>query len=149
MASWDLDNYLGLGLETLMYNVPGKLASVGGDHRDPSKASTLFVFASQQLQYDRRDLAHERQIIESAFAGLGWEIPHLIAALQDTGDLYLDSIGRVDVETGSRGRVAVVGDAAHGATLGGMGTGAAVVGAYVLASELITAAGDHALAFAR
>ena len=46
LAGWDVPNHLDLGPESLMYNLPGKLASVGGNHRDPTRASTLFVFAS-------------------------------------------------------------------------------------------------------
>ncbi|HET6987429.1 MAG TPA: FAD-dependent oxidoreductase, partial [Kribbella sp.] len=40
-------------------------------------------------------------------------------------------------------------DAGYGATFGAMGTGTAVVGAYVLAGELARAAGDRRLAFER
>jgi 2-polyprenyl-6-methoxyphenol hydroxylase-like FAD-dependent oxidoreductase len=47
------------------------------------------------------------------------------------------------------GRVALVGDAGYGNTLGGFGTGLAVVGAYVLAGELAAADGDHAAGYAR
>ena len=41
------------------------------------------------------------------------------------------------------------GDSAYGNTLGGFGTGLAVVGAYVIAGELAIAGGDHPVAFAR
>jgi len=47
------------------------------------------------------------------------------------------------------GRVALVGDAAYGNTLGGVGTGLAVVGAYVLAGELAVADGEHTIGYAR
>lgn len=49
----------------------------------------------------------------------------------------------------TKGRVALVGDSAYGNTLGGFGTGLAVVGAYVLAGELAAAGGDHTAAYAR
>ena len=49
----------------------------------------------------------------------------------------------------SRGRVVLLGDAGYGATMGGIGTGLAMVGAYVLAGELASAGGDHRVAFAR
>lgn len=44
--------------------------------------------------------------------------------------------------------MALLGDAGCGATMGGMGTGVAVVGAHVLAGELALAGGDHRRAFA-
>jgi 2-polyprenyl-6-methoxyphenol hydroxylase-like FAD-dependent oxidoreductase len=53
----------------------------------------------------------------------------------------------VVVDCYSTGRVALLGDAAYGNTLGGFGTGLAVVGAYVLAGELKVAGGDHRAAF--
>jgi 2-polyprenyl-6-methoxyphenol hydroxylase-like FAD-dependent oxidoreductase len=45
--------------------------------------------------------------------------------------------------------VALVGDSAYGNTLGGFGTGLAMVGAYVLAGELAKANGDHRMAYPR
>jgi 2-polyprenyl-6-methoxyphenol hydroxylase-like FAD-dependent oxidoreductase len=148
LAGWEVPNYLDLGRGSLMYNLPGKLASVGGDHRDPTKASTLFVFASPQLDYDRRDLQQQKQLVADAYAGVGWEVPTLLEGLWDAAELYFDSISRVDLVPWSSGRVTLVGDAACGATLGGMGTGTAVVAAYVLAGELASAGGDHRAAFA-
>jgi 2-polyprenyl-6-methoxyphenol hydroxylase-like FAD-dependent oxidoreductase len=148
LAGWDVPNYLNLGSGSLMYNVPGKLASVGV-HRDPTKASTLFVFASPLLDYDRRDLEQQKKLVADAYAGVGWEVPTLLEGLWDAAELYFDSISRVDLQPWSAGRVTLVGDAANGATLGGMGTGTAVVAAYVLAGELATAGGDHRTAFAR
>lgn len=149
LAGWEVPNYLNLGRESLLYNLPGKLASVGGDHRDPTRASTLFVFASPPLDYDRRDLEQQKKLLADAFAGVGWEVPTLLEALWEAPELYFDSISRVDLQPWSAGRVTLVGDAANGATLGGMGTGTAVVAAYALAGELATAGGDHRAAFAR
>jgi 2-polyprenyl-6-methoxyphenol hydroxylase-like FAD-dependent oxidoreductase len=148
LAGWDVPNYLNLGSGSLMYNVPGKLASVGV-HRDPTKASTLFVFASPLLDYDRRDLEQQKKLVADAYAGVGWEVPTLLEGLWDAAELYFDSISQVDLQPWSAGRVTLVGDAANGATLGAMGTGTAVVAAYVLAGELATAGGDHRTAFAR
>lgn len=49
----------------------------------------------------------------------------------------------------SKGRVALVGDAAYGPSpLSGQGTSLALVGAYVLAGELKRAQGDYTKAFA-
>src|SRR5690606_4288206 len=49
-----------------------------------------------------------------------------------------------------RGRVALLGDAAHcPSPLSGQGTSLALVGAYVLACELAAADGDHRVAFPR
>nr|BFE78927.1 hypothetical protein GCM10020093_015280 [Planobispora longispora] len=64
-------------------------------------------------------------------------------------DFFFDSAAQLRLERYSAGRVVLLGDAAHGPGPGGMGTGLAVVGAYVLAGELAAARGDHRTAFAR
>ncbi|XIE79147.1 FAD-dependent monooxygenase [Streptomyces sp. SBR177] len=148
-ATWQLPNELGVGKGSVGYNVPGRLASVGADHRDPARAGAFFVFASPELSYDRHDPEQQKRLIAGAFSGLGWEVPRLLDSLHQAPELYFDSISRADVNTWSRGRVCLVGDAACGATIGGMGTGTAVVAAYVLAGELARAQGDHRTAFAR
>ncbi|MEU4442207.1 FAD-dependent monooxygenase [Actinosynnema sp. NPDC050801] len=146
VASWDLPDDLDIGPESLNYNVPGRLVSTGGG---PDRPGAFAAFRSPRLEYDRRDVAGQRALLVDAFGGLGWKTPRLLAALEHTSELYFDSISRVDVRPWSRGRVALVGDAACGATIGGMGAGTAVVGAYVLAGELAAAKGDHVTAFRR
>jgi 2-polyprenyl-6-methoxyphenol hydroxylase-like FAD-dependent oxidoreductase len=148
-ATWQLPNDLKLTKGSVGHNAPGRLASVGADPRDPARAGAFFVFAAPELPYDRRDLEQQKRLIDNAFAGLGWEVPRLLASLRQAPDLYFDSISRADVGTWSTGRVCLVGDAACGATIGGMGTGTAVVAAYVLAGELARARGDHRAAFTR
>ncbi|MGW6919267.1 FAD-dependent monooxygenase [Kitasatospora sp. NPDC054939] len=150
-ATWRLPDhtYPGLGKGSIGYNAPGRLAAVGADHRDPARAGAFLVFAAPGLPYDRHDPAQQKELIADAFAGLGWEVPRLLASLPQASDLYFDSISRADVDTWSTGRVCLVGDAACGATIGGMGTGTAVVAAYVLAAELARAGGDHRTAFTR
>ncbi|MDN3057061.1 FAD-dependent monooxygenase [Streptomyces sp. SRF1] len=148
-ATWQLPNDLGVGKGSVGYNVPGRLASVGADHRDPARAGAFFVFAAPELSYDRHDPEQQKRLIAGAFSGLGWEVPRLLASLHQAPDLYFDSISRADVGTWSTGRVCLVGDAACGATIGGMGTGTAMVAAYVLAGELARAQGGYRAAFAR
>jgi 2-polyprenyl-6-methoxyphenol hydroxylase-like FAD-dependent oxidoreductase len=63
-------------------------------------------------------------------------------------DFYFDSVSQVKMERWSTGRCILLGDAAYCASpLSGMGTGMAVVGAYVLAGELAEAEGDFEIAF--
>ncbi|MFJ3788843.1 FAD-dependent monooxygenase [Kitasatospora sp. NPDC090091] len=148
-ATWQLPNYLGLPPGSVGLNVPGRLAAVGGDHRDRSSAGAFLLFAAPELDYDRHDTGQQKALLRKSFAGLGWEVPRLLASLDDAPELYFDSISRADVPTWSTGRIALVGDAACGATIGGMGTGTAVVAAYVLAGELARSRGDHRAAFTR
>jgi 2-polyprenyl-6-methoxyphenol hydroxylase-like FAD-dependent oxidoreductase len=126
-----------------MYNEPGRMAAVGGP-----KAPAFFVFASEQLDYDRYDMRQHKDILARAYAGMGWQIPAVMKAVRDSEDVYLDSLSQVRIDRYSQGRVVLLGDSAYGNTLGGFGSGLAMVGAYVLAGELAAAGGDHRTAFA-
>jgi 2-polyprenyl-6-methoxyphenol hydroxylase-like FAD-dependent oxidoreductase len=147
LAGWDLPNDLAADETPRQYNEPGRMASVSADLRDPTRAGAFFVFASPQLDYDWHDLDQQKKLIADAFAGQPWHVPHLLDTLRDASELYFDSISRVSVPSWWSGRVALLGDAGYGVTLGGMGVGTSVVGAYVLAGELAAAAGDHRIAF--
>jgi 2-polyprenyl-6-methoxyphenol hydroxylase-like FAD-dependent oxidoreductase len=127
------------------WNTPGRLAVKGG-----SKASHLYLFAAPELEYDRRDVAAQRRLVAERFAAVGGEVPGMLAELPGLDGFYLDSMSQVRMKGQyTAGRVALVGDSAYGNTLGGVGTGLAVVGAYVLAGELAIAGGDHTVGYAR
>lgn len=127
------------------HNLPGRLAVTGG-----SKAQQLYMFASPELDYSRDDLDAQRQILRTAYAGARWQVPRMLAELDGFDDIYLDSLSQVRLNGRyTRGRAALVGDAAYGNTLGGFGTGLAVVGAYVLAGELAVAQGNYEQAYAQ
>jgi 2-polyprenyl-6-methoxyphenol hydroxylase-like FAD-dependent oxidoreductase len=127
------------------WNAPGRMAARGG-----SKGSQLYVFASGELDSARSDSAAQRRLIAATFGDMGGEVPSMLEELGGLGDFYLDAIAQVRMAGRyTSGRVALVGDAGYGNTLGGFGTGLAVVGAYVLAGELAAAGGDHPAAFAR
>ncbi|MFF0491542.1 FAD-dependent monooxygenase [Nocardia sp. NPDC004068] len=127
------------------WHAPGRMAVEGG-----AKAAQMYLFASAELDYDRRDTAGQRRLVTERFAAMGGGVPDMLAELDTLDDFYLDSISQVRLDGHyTRGRVALVGDSAYGNTLGGFGTGLAVVGAYVLAGELVAADGDHTVAYAR
>jgi 2-polyprenyl-6-methoxyphenol hydroxylase-like FAD-dependent oxidoreductase len=147
VAGFTLPNILGLDCEGVIYSEPGRGAAVSHAARSSVARATL-VFRSSELTYDRRDVAAQKKMVFDAYSGGGWEVPRLMAALEAADDLYFDAIARADLPRFSSGRVVLLGDAAYGGTIGGQGTGLAIVGAYVLAGEL-AAADDHATAFQR
>jgi 2-polyprenyl-6-methoxyphenol hydroxylase-like FAD-dependent oxidoreductase len=126
----------------LMYNEPGRMVALGGP-----KAQSFFVFASEELTYDRYDAEQQKELVVAAYRGGGWRVPEILAAVPSSRTFFLDSLSRVDMDDYARGRVVLLGDAAYGNTLGGFGSGLAIVGAYVLAGELLR--GDHHTAFGR
>lgn len=147
VATWPIANEWGLDRTSLLHNAPGLMISVGGSHKDSSKAGVFAAFASPALSFDRHDQEAQKAILRERLGGLGWIAPRLLAELDRVDDLYLDQICRVDAPEWTRGRIALVGDAACGATIGGQGNGTAIVAAYVLAGELAAAGGDHRIAF--
>ncbi|MFD3594878.1 FAD-dependent monooxygenase [Nocardia sp. NPDC058640] len=125
------------------HNTPGKLAVDGGP-----KAPQMYLFASPELDYPRNDPAAQRRIITETFTDMGWHTPRMLTDLADFDDIHLDSLSQVRMNgTYTRGRTALIGDAAYGNTLAGFGTGLAIVGAYVLAGELASATDDHVTAY--
>jgi 2-polyprenyl-6-methoxyphenol hydroxylase-like FAD-dependent oxidoreductase len=142
---WGHDTRRRERLTARAWNAPGRVAYRGGP-----KGSHLYLFASPELERARGDVATQQRLITEKFAGLGGEVPSMLAELGSLDDFYLDAIAQVRMKGRyTSGRVALVGDAAYGNTLGGFGTGLAVVGAYVLAGELAVADGDHVAAYAR
>ena len=96
------------------------------------------------------DLAARKTLLAHVFDGVGWEWPEIRAALADVGEVYYDRVSQIEMERWSKGRVALVGDAAACVSLlAGEGTGLALLEAYVLAGEIKRAGSDHAEAFRR
>jgi 2-polyprenyl-6-methoxyphenol hydroxylase-like FAD-dependent oxidoreductase len=147
ISIFTVPNHLRIDRDEFMYSEPGRLVfaySTGPDR--PAKAG--FTFASPELDFDRRDVGAQKQLIKDAFRGLGWEVPRFLSALDAADDFYLDSLSQVRLPRWSAGRVALIGDAAHcPAPASGQGTSLALVGAYVLAGELAAAHGEHTTGF--
>ncbi|MFB4265514.1 FAD-dependent monooxygenase [Nonomuraea sp. GTA35] len=139
-----------LGLDGRMEGVTGvgRLAAMYGAARLPD-ARALFLFRTPEpLDYHHRDVARQKELLRERFAGVGWQVPRLLAELEHTPAFYFDSITQLRLDTWSRGRVTLVGDAGYcpGPAVGGS-TSLAVVGAYVLAGELAAHGGDHTRAY--
>ena len=77
-------------------------------------------------------------------------MPRILGELDHTQDLYFDRVSQIRMESWSRGRVALVGDAAFCVSLmAGQGSALAMTAAYVLAGELAKARGRHEEAFGK
>ncbi|RYP85934.1 hypothetical protein DL769_000871 [Monosporascus sp. CRB-8-3] len=93
---------------------------------------------SERLENARPgDVKEEKEALAEILKGAGWETEEILKSMKDAEDFYLERMSVVRLESWSRGRVALVGDAAYcpSATTG-MGTTCAVVGAYVLTGEI-------------
>jgi 2-polyprenyl-6-methoxyphenol hydroxylase-like FAD-dependent oxidoreductase len=146
VSIFSVPNHLGLDREELTYVSPGHTVLMYSTARDTG-AKAMFLFADDgSLPEDGR--AH----LADAYRTEGWEVPKLLESCAQAPDFYLDSLSQVYLDHWSRGRIALVGDAAYAAsTASGQGTSLALVGAYVLAGELAAAGdgdGDHEAGFA-
>ena len=143
-----LPNTFGLDGELLIHVGVGRTAGMyGARHLDEARA--LFLFRSErELEYAHRDVPRQKELLRDAFNGLHPDVDRWLDELDRTPAFYFDSITQLRMDSWSRGRVTLVGDAGYcpGPAVGGSTT-LAVVGAYVLAGELARAGGDHERAF--
>ncbi|MEU6128822.1 FAD-dependent monooxygenase [Saccharopolyspora sp. NPDC047091] len=115
---------------------------------EPGRVLAGFFWRSAPDPGLRHDTAAQRDLVARTFAGDGWRVPEMLAALPGATDFYFDRIGQVRVNGWARGRTALLGDAAYCASpMSGIGTSLALVGAHVLAGELAAADGDHHRAY--
>ncbi|GAA1693863.1 FAD-dependent monooxygenase [Fodinicola feengrottensis] len=147
-ASFSVPNTFGLDHSGWIYNEPNRYVNLSSG-RDTRRAIATFVFGTEPVAYNRRDPQQQMRIVAEHYSGAGWMVPQLLAAMGNATDLYFDSLSQIKLESWSRGRVAVLGDAAWSAGPGGNGTGHAMLGAYTLAGELAAAGGDFQAGFAR
>ena len=116
---------------------------------DNSESRIIFGFTDSQLTLNYRDSAAQRAEIERRFANSGSFTSQLLEAMREGHDFYCDEMTQITMDSWTRGRIALIGDAAHCCSpMSGQGTSLALLDAYVLASELSVAEGDHRIGFA-
>jgi 2-polyprenyl-6-methoxyphenol hydroxylase-like FAD-dependent oxidoreductase len=117
------------------HNAPGgRIVTLRPDNVGTTRATLSFL--SGPRGYEDLRPGEQKELLRRVFAGAGWEAPRILAALDDA-TLYFEAVAQVRAPRWSRGRVALVGDAACGPSpVSGMGTSLALVGSYVLAGEI-------------
>jgi 2-polyprenyl-6-methoxyphenol hydroxylase-like FAD-dependent oxidoreductase len=146
---FDVENRLRLDHCGMAYIDAGRTVALQGIEPDKLARASFFL-TDPRLEFDYRDTEGNKRLFAQRYAGMGWEVPHLLTGLAETPEVYFDSIAQVHLDSYARGRVCLTGDAAWCASpRSGMGTTLAMVGAYLLAHELHTAGADYAAAFDR
>jgi 2-polyprenyl-6-methoxyphenol hydroxylase-like FAD-dependent oxidoreductase len=149
ISIFTIPNYMNLDRSGLYYGTLGKKVGIFSARRN-SEATASFFFDSPVLKYDLRDIRQQKNILRERFSEESWEVPRLLKMVDAAPDFYFDSLSQVKMNRWSTERTVLLGDAAYCASpLSGMGSGMAVVGAYVLAGELKEADGDYCFAFRR
>jgi len=115
--------------------IPGSRAiHLRPDNLGSTRAMLSFLSGVRGLE----DLGRDDQIaiLRRTFADAGSAAERILAQLDDA-PMYFDAIGQVRAPHWSKGRVALLGDAAFcPSPVGGGGSSLALIGAYVLAGEL-------------
>lgn len=131
---------------TQIYNSPGKAVMLNAYN---DKTDIAFCFYSEnEIAYDYRDQDHQKRIIREQFANEGWRTPEVLDQALRCDNFYFDKFCQIKMPSWSKGRVALVGDAAYCATpAAGMGGSLAIVGATALADAFLKHEGNVEEAF--
>jgi 2-polyprenyl-6-methoxyphenol hydroxylase-like FAD-dependent oxidoreductase len=131
----------------ILHSAPGRQVGRFALHDD--RTLFLFIFASEGGP-EQHEVAAQKATLRKVFEGDGWELPRILAALDSCDDLYFDRVSQIRMAAWSRGRIALVGDAAFCVSLlAGQGSALAMTAAYVLAGELATSPDQPEEAFRR
>lgn len=131
----------------VIYSKPGRMLARFALHED--RTLFLFVFVGDyDAAPDQSDITAQKAIVTETFRNGGWECGAILSDLGRTDELYFDRVSQIQMEGWSKGRIALIGDAAFCVSLlAGQGSALAMLSAYVLAGELAKAKGDYVQAF--
>jgi 2-polyprenyl-6-methoxyphenol hydroxylase-like FAD-dependent oxidoreductase len=127
------------------YCAPGGRVIMRRSH-NPTETQVYFALWEQSAEASavhRLPVEQQKQFWADRYRGAGWQTERFLQGMADTDFFYSQEVLQIRTNTWSRGRIALVGDAAHcSSPYSGMGTSGGLVGAYVLAGEVNRAPGD-------
>lgn len=129
-----------------VYNEPGKAVILSAYN---NKTDIILIFFSEnEIPYDYREEERKRSIIIEQFSRVGWRTQEILQEVTRSDNFYFDALSQIKMPSWTKGRVALVGDAAYCASpAAGMGGSLAIDGAAALADAFQKCGGDHELAF--
>lgn len=137
LAVYTVPDVLGTGPTVAAFTAPGLAATVYPV--GPGRSRALFLArTAEEIRHDRRDDAARKKVLRWLTGDrLGPRAGKVLAHLDEADDFYLDDVSQIRMDSWTRGRVTLVGDAGYGPgpAVGG-GTSLAAAGACVLAAEL-------------
>ena len=133
----------------IIHNKPGCM--LGRFALRDDRTLFLFIFADNTRDVtSTHGVEAQKVLLRGRFRGNGWESARILDELERSDDLYFDRVSQIHMPGWSRGRIALVGDAAFCPSLmAGQGSALAMTAAYVLAGELARMGGSHEEAFQR
>lgn len=129
-----------------MYSVANKGAAL---YAHNNKTDVIFTFRpDQEIDYDFRDPEQLKAIVSNQMKGMGWRAAELEGELLKSSSFYFDKFCQVKMPSWTKGRVALVGDAAYCASpAAGMGGSLAIIGATALADAFANHLQNYLKAF--
>ncbi|SAL50879.1 putative monooxygenase VioC [Caballeronia udeis] len=117
--------------------------------RDKSELRIGVGFSAPGSAVSRSDTEGQKQLVAAQCAHLKGEFSRFIDAMKTTDQFYYNGLARIRMPSWSKGRVVLAGDAVHCVSpFSGQGTSLGLVGAFVVARELVRHQGDPTQAFA-
>lgn len=127
------------------YSMPGKQMARFALRND---RTVFFLIFADKERYKIDRQSDPKEVLEDIFGNSCLESEAILESMHAASDLYFDSVSQIRMNKWSEGRIAVLGDAAYcPSLLAGQGAALAILGSYVLASELKLADGDYLTAF--
>ncbi|KAJ6015613.1 oxidoreductase protein [Penicillium herquei] len=138
----------------VIYSCPGRRSILRRWHKSTdTQVYCAFKDTSNTEKFDelmKAPIEKQKKFWVEKFHDAGWETSRFLAGLDDTTNFYCQEIVQVHTDTWSRGRVVLLGDAAHcPSPMTGLGTTSSLIGAYVLAGELTQNSDDLPLTLKR
>nr|WP_143547014.1 FAD-dependent monooxygenase [Rhodococcus sp. 06-418-1B] len=126
----------------------GRVATLRPDNEGTIRAT--LSFESEPFGFESLPVDAQLHILTERFRGAGWQTGRILDGFHERPqDFYTQRMEQVLVSTWSKGRVALIGDAAWGSGPTGMGTTLSLVGAHILTGELAANPDNHREAFSR
>ena len=91
---FSLPNYRRLVGKIVLHLDVNRMAAVYPVRQTKDARAVLMFRSDTTSQPDHRDVAAQRELVRKTYAGQEWELPRLLAAMDDADDFYLDTISQ-------------------------------------------------------
>ncbi|MGN6210963.1 FAD-dependent monooxygenase [Parafilimonas sp.] len=132
----------------IIYREVGKQAVL---YQFQNSVNAILMFLSPKLKWNYKNIEQHKQILKENFGNnTNWKIPEILETMMLADNLYFDEVCQIHMPDWTKGRVALVGDAAYAPSFfTGMGTTLAILGAKKLVDALQASKGDYKSAFVK
>ena len=138
------------GVVARWYNAPGRRCITMRPSNVGTTMVVLMIMSTADRFHNHHKLAQpeQKKFWRQLFEDAGWEASRVLDGMDQADDFYIQANAQVKLDSWSKGRIGMVGDAAYcPSPISGMGTSVGLVGAYVLAGEISKCGRDYSKAF--